>query len=348
MTIAENLRNACRGLGLAGAAFVLSTGLCHAATTRLLVYTGLENEQLAPYKKAFEADNPDIEIRWVKDSNGVITAKLLAEKNNPQADVVWGVAASSLLLLARQDLLLPYAPKGLDQLKPAFRDRNNPPAWVGMDAWMAAICFNTVEAKQKGLPRPASWADLALPIYKGQIVMPSPASSGTGFLAVSGWLQMMGDGAGWNYMDKLNENIASYIHSGSKPCKMAASGEYPIGISMEYAGAQQKNEGAPIDIILPREGTGWEIEATAIIKGGHNLDAAKRLADWAASKKASDLYAAFYAITAFPGGTKHMTNYPDDAEARMLPNNDFVWAAQNRDAILTKWSERYQGKTEAK
>ena len=340
MSFAARLAGAaCAVLVLAGAA---------EAATRLTVYTALENEQLAPYKKAFEADNPDIEIRWVRDSNGVITAKLLAEKNNPQADIVWGVAASSLLLLEQQGMLLPYAPQGVTSLKPNFRDAVDPPAWVGMDAWMAAICFNTEEAKAKGIPRPKSWADLASPVYKGQIVMPHPASSGTGFLAVSGWLQMMGDNPGWTYMDKLNDNIAAYIHSGSKPCKMVAAGEYPVGISMEYAGVQQKNEGAPIEVILPAEGTGWEIEATAIVKGGHNLDAAKRLADWAASARARDQYANFYPVTALPGAARRMANYPDEAESRMLAKNDFVWAASHRDAILAKWSERYQGKAEVK
>jgi len=341
MRLAAMLRNAaCAGL-------ILASGLA-AAATRLTVYTALENEQLAPYKKAFEADNPDIEIRWVRDSNGVITAKLLAEKNNPQADIVWGVAASSLLLLEQQDMLLRYAPKGVAAVKPAFRDSAEPPAWVGMDAWMAAICFNTEEARAKGLPRPKSWADLASPVYKGQIVMPHPASSGTGFLAVSGWLQMMGEAPGWSYMDKLNNNVAAYIHSGSKPCKMVAAGEYPIGISMEYAGVQQKNEGAPIEVILPPEGTGWEIEATAIVKGGHNLDAAKRLADWAASAKARDEYSSFYPVTALPGAARRLANYPDEAESRMLAKNDFIWAAAHRDSILAKWSGRYQAKSEDK
>jgi iron(III) transport system substrate-binding protein len=326
------------------AALVLAGGWAQAAT-RLTVYTALETEQLAPYKKAFEADNPDIEIRWVRDSNGVITAKLLAERNNPQADAIWGVAASSLLLLEKQGLLDPYAPKDVGAVKAAFRDTANPPAWVGMDAWMAAICFNAEEAKKKGLPKPKSWADLTSAIYKDQIVMPSPASSGTGFLAVSGWLQMMGDGPGWAFMDKLDANMAAYIHSGSKPCKMVAAGEYPVGISMEYAGVQQQNEGAPIEVILPAEGTGWEIEATAIVKGSHNADAAKRLADWAASAKARDQYARFYPITALPGAKALLANYPADAETH-LAKNDFAWAANNRDAILAKWTARYQGKSE--
>ena len=105
--------------------------------------------------------------------------------------------------------------------------------------------------------------------------MPNPASSGTGFLTVSGWMQTMGEEAAWAYMDRLNENIAAYTHSGSKPCKQAAAGEYPLGISIEYTGASLKSKGAPIDVILPKEGSGWDMEATAILKGAKNMEAAK-------------------------------------------------------------------------
>jgi len=335
-------------LGAAGATALLLSAFSADAATRLTVYTALENEQLAPYKKAFEADNPGIEIDWVRDSTGVVTAKLLAEKDNPQADAVWGLAASSLMILDSQGMLLPYAPKGVEQLKPVFRDAKPVPAWVGMDAWMAAICFNTVEAEKKKLPRPTSWADLLKPEYKGQIVMPNPASSGTGFLAVSGWLQTQGEAKGWGYMDRLNDNVALYTHSGSKPCKMAAAGEYAIGISIEYTGAQQKTKGAPIDVILASEGAGWEMEATAILKGTHKAEAAKALADWAATRKANEQYVNFYQVTAFPGVTKDTPNYPKDAEASMIKSNDFAWAAANRDRILEEWAKRYAAKSEPK
>lgn len=317
------------------------------AATKLTVYTALESEQLDPYKKAFEADNPGIEIQWVRDSTGIVTAKLMAEKNNPQADVVWGLAASSLIMLDTQGMLQPYAPKGVEALKSNFKDAKATPTWVGMDAWMAAICFNTVEAEKRGLPRPTSWADLLKPVYKGQIVMPNPASSGTGFLAVSGWLQMQGD-QGWKFMDSLDANVAVYTHSGSKPCKMAASGEYPIGISIEYTGAQQKTKGAPIDVIIAQEGSGWEMEATAIVKGTKNLDAAQKLADWAATKKANELYVNYYAVTAYPGVSKQMPNYPANAEMMMIKKNDFTWAAKNRDFILAEWTKRYDAKSEPK
>jgi len=229
--------------------------------TELTVYTAVEAEDLKRYAETFNKDHPEITINWVRDSTGIITAKLLAEKNNPQADVVWGLAATSLLLLKTEGMLEPYAPKGVEALDPKFVDKSSPPAWAGMDAWVAAICFNTVEAGKLGLPAPTSWKDLTNPVYKGHVIMPNPNSSGTGFLDVSSWLQMFGEADGWAYMDALHENIARYTHSGSKPCKMAGAGEIPIGVSFAFRGAKEKAAGAPIDIIVPSEGVGWDMEA---------------------------------------------------------------------------------------
>ncbi len=70
-----------------------------AAKATLTVYTAVEADDLKKYAARFNEDHPDIEIKWVRDSTGVITAKLLAEKANPQADVIWGLAATSLLVL---------------------------------------------------------------------------------------------------------------------------------------------------------------------------------------------------------------------------------------------------------
>ena len=128
----------------------------------------------AAFAETFNKDHPDIKINWVRDSTGVVTAKLLAEKNNPQADVVWGLAATSLMLLKTEGMLEPYAPKGVEMLDPKFVDSASPPQWTGMDAWIAAICFNTVEAEKAGVKAPTSWKDLLKPEYKGMIVMPNP------------------------------------------------------------------------------------------------------------------------------------------------------------------------------
>lgn len=316
------------------------------AATELTVYTALEPEDLKKYAERFNQDHPEIQIKWVRDSTGVITARLLAEKNHAQADAVWGLAATSLKLLQNESMLEAYAPKGVEKLNPLYRDTQNPPQWIGMDAWMAAICFNTVEAEKHKLPLPKTWQDLTNPIYKGHVVMPHPASSGTGYLDVSAWLQTFGEAKGWSYMDGLHQNIKSYTHSGSKPCKMAATGEAPIGISFAYRGAKEKSAGAPLELVFPSEGLGWEMEAAGIVKGSDQLDAAKTLMDWAASAKANQMYNEGYAIVAMPGVAKPVEHFPAEPE-KLLIKNDFDWAAENRSRILSEWQKRYENKAEA-
>ena len=158
-----------------------------AQKTKITVYTAAENDQIGPYKQAFEAAHNDVEIAWVRDSTGVITARLLAEKDNPRADVIWGLGASSVALFDSMGMLLPYSPKDVDKIKPVFRSDKKPPTWTGMDAWLAVMCYNTIEGPKKNMPKPTSWADLTNPVYKDAIVMPNPASSGTGYQAVYAW-----------------------------------------------------------------------------------------------------------------------------------------------------------------
>jgi iron(III) transport system substrate-binding protein len=317
------------------------------AQTELTVYTAVEAEDLKKYAARFNEDHPDIKINWVRDSTGVITARLLAEKENPQADVVWGLAGTSLLLLKNEGMLTPYAPEGLEKLSPKFRDRDETPSWVGMDAWMAAVCVNTIEAEKNNLPMPTSWQDLTKPVYRGHVVMPNPNSSGTGFLDVSAWLQLMGEDKGWEFMDGLHQNISRYTHSGSKPCKMAASGETSIGVSFAFRGARLKEKGAPLELVFPEEGLGWEVEATAIVDGTDKLEAAQTLVDWSITRQAMEMYNEGYAIVAMPGVAQPVEHFPANAEALII-DNDFGWAASNREAILTEWARRYDGKSEAK
>ena len=333
--------------GIAFGAVIWAPLSTQAGAEELTVYTAVEAEDLKKYAERFNKDHPDIQIKWVRDSTGIVTAKLLAEKNNPQADVIWGLAATSLLLLKTEGMLEPYAPKGVETLEKKFVDNSNPPHWVGMDAWVAAICFNTVEAEKHKIPAPKSWADLTKPEYKGHVVMPNPASSGTGFLDVSSWIQMFGEEKAWEYMDQLHENIARYTHSGSKPCKMAASGETVVGVSFAFRGAKEKANGAPIDIIIPEEGAGWDMEATAIVAGTSKLEAAKTLVDWSVSKQANEMYNEGYAVVAMPGVAKPVPHFPKETVERMIDNN-FEWAANNRSKILEEWSKRYDTKSEPK
>ena len=338
-----------RKLIAAMAAVVLAAiaGAAGAQKTQLLVYTALETDQIKAYQESFNKSYPNIELKFVRDSTGIITAKVLAEKANPQADIVIGVSASSMAVFNNEGMLLPYAPKGLDKIVPQYRDAKNPPAWVGMDVYGAAVCFNTVEAAKRKLPKPQSWKDLTKAVYKGQITMPHPSSSGTGYLDVIGWLQMWGEADAWKFMDALHENIAQYTHSGSKPCRQAGAGEFTIGVSFEYRAVTTKKSGAPIDIIFPSEGLGWDLEASGIVKGTKKLAAARSLMDWLATPGAMELYAKNFAVLAMPGVAKPLDFVPADYEKRLV-KNDFAWSAKNRDRILVEWNKRYNAKAEPK
>jgi iron(III) transport system substrate-binding protein len=332
-------------LGLAAASAVLAAAPAFAQKTELLVYTALETDQLKAYTESFQKTNPNIDLKFVRDSTGVITARLLAEKANPQADVIFGVAASSMEIFKAEGMLAPYAPAGFKTLNRRYSDAANPPSWVGQDVFAAVVCYNTVEGQKKGIPKPESWADLLKPAYKGQITMPNPASSGTGYFDVTAWLQTMGETGGWKYMDQLHENIAQYTHSGSKPCRQAGAGEFVVGISFDFRGNDVKTKGAPVDLVFPREGLGWDIEASGIVKTSKKMDAAKKLMDWVATKEANQAYAKNFAIVAHPEVKPALPHIPADLEARLI-KNDFAFAAKNRDRILSEWQKRYAAKSE--
>ena len=139
-----------------------------AQKTNVNIYTSLENDQLAPFKAAIEAAVPGVEVVWARDSTGVITARFLAEKDNPRADMVLGHAATALLLFEKMGLLETYKPAGVDALKAAFRDSTAPYAWTGMDAYLGVICFNTAEAGKANIKAPTTWKDLHQARIQGQ------------------------------------------------------------------------------------------------------------------------------------------------------------------------------------
>lgn len=315
----------------------------------ITVYTALEDEQVSDYLAKFNETYPDITVNVVRESTGIITAKLIAEKDNPQADLVWGTAASSMMVLDDMGALEPYEPEGCDRILPQFKSDKEVPTWVGIDAWETAFVVNTEELKKLGMEPEEikSYEDLLDPRLKGQIVMSNPNSSGTGFLTVSAILQLKGKDseAGWDYLDQLHENIAQYVHSGSKPAKMAASGECAVGISFGYAGISQRDKGAPVEVIFPEEGSGWDLEANALMKKEEINPAAYTFLDWAISDKAMDLYRVNYPIVTVEN-TGTYEGY-DSNPLDQLIDNDFSWAAENRENILNEWMEKYDSKSEA-
>jgi iron(III) transport system substrate-binding protein len=336
-------------LSLLAFVLVLSLGLVSCApepkNTKVVIYTAKENEEIEEFIPIAEAALPDLELEVLRLSTGDLTARLLAEKDNPQADLIWGTAATSMIIFKNEGMLEPYAPEGLDNLQASMVDSDSPPYWVGVDAYLTAFCVNTELADEYDLPMPSSWEDLLDPVYEGHLVMPNPASSGTGFMFVSSVLQGLGEDAGWDYLDGLDKNMAIYTKSGSKPCKMAGAGEFPIGISFAFVAARLQKDGAPLDYALPSEGAGFEVEANALMKGAKNPEGAKQFLDWAISDEAMGLYAKYFAVVSKPGFPVP-EGMPADTPDRLFPM-DFQWSSDHRDGILEDWNTRFAAKTES-
>ncbi|MEG0297594.1 MAG: putative 2-aminoethylphosphonate ABC transporter substrate-binding protein [Clostridium sp.] len=308
----------------------------------LTIYTAIEEEYVNEYLADFKEKNPDIKLNVIRDSSGVVSAKLMLEKDNPRADVAWGIPASSVLLLEKYDLFAPYESQYLANLDNKFYDTTNEvPTWAGISAWMTAFTVNIDELNKKGLNTPTSYEDLLDSRYSSSIIMPNPASSGTGFLTVSAWLQIMGEEKGWEFMDKLNSNIKEYSHSGSAPTKQAAKGEAILGIGMDFMSFQMESKNDKIITILPQEGSGWELEVISLVKKDNIKPAAKKFYDWALSPEVMAMYAKYRSLVTEIGYLPESAEkYPIGVNEQMIENN-LIWASENRTRILREWEQRY-------
>jgi iron(III) transport system substrate-binding protein len=338
-----------RAVTLATVLAALTISAIPSRAGELIVYSSIDPEEVAVYRDGFANAHPEINLQIQRSSTGTTTARIVAEKDNPKHDVIFRLANTSLILFAQMGILHPYKPAGIEKLHPRFTDhRNNPPQWVGHNAYMAAICYNTVESKKHDLPKPVSWQDFIKPVYRTQLAAPNPKASGTGFINLAAFWHLWGEDKAFAYMDALNENMKFYLNSGSAPCVKAASGEVPIAMSWDYRATKLINEGAPIEFLVMQEGMGWDLEGSAIMKAAEargRLEDAKKFIDWTISDDAMRLYNKTFAIIGRPDLAQpekgRITN-PMDA----VVDYDFEKIADNRNRLIEKWLSRYEGKVQ--
>lgn len=311
------------------------------AKEKVTVYTSLETDEIVKYQDVARKDLPDLEINIIRLSTGELGARMLAEKDNPQADCIWGWAVTNMEQFIPAGMLVPYRAKGVEKLDKRFVHGKD--FYAGVDMYIAAFCVNTKVAKEKNLPMPKGWNDLLDPRFKGLIAMPNPVASGTGFLQVASILQMYGakEGKedGWEFLKKLDKNMGQYIKSGSRPAKMTAQGEFAVGCSFDFVVGEQKKQGFPVEFVFPIEGAGYEVEANALLKGAKNPNAAKAFLDWAVSPNAMKAYSEFKLGVTLPG-IPTRPDMPRLTEIKLYPM-DFAWQAKNRDDILKKWESLF-------
>lgn len=316
------------------------------AKDQVVVYTSLESEEVVDYLELAKKELPDLDIQAIRLSTGELGARMLAERENPQADCIWGWAVTNMSEFVPKGMLKPYKPKGWDKIPAKFKDPDG--YWTAIDLYAAAFVPNTKVLEEKGLPMPKGWNDLLNPAYKGMLIMPNPASSGTGFLQVASLLVLLDpdyknkpveENKAWDFLKELDKNMGQYIKSGSKPAKLTAAGEYAIGCSFAFVYSSLKKKGFPVALVMPEEGAGYELEANALLKGARHEKAAMKFLDWAISQSAMKRYATFKLGVTYPG-----IPGPEDLpalETIKLAPMDFPWQSENREKILEVWQNLF-------
>ena len=277
-------------------ALALAQGL----TGKLVLYTSQPNTDAQQTVDAFKAKHPGVDVTFVRDGTPKILAKLSAEfeAGQPQADVLLIADSVTMEGLKKEDRLLAHEKADVSAYPSGTHDPQK--FWFATKLITTGIAYNT-----KAGFKPTSWADLTRPEVKGQLVMPSPLTSGAALIhaaTLTGHIE-----GGWKYYEDLKENEAVAGGGNGDVLKQVAGGQKLYGVIVDYMPIREKAKGAPIEFVFPKEGVSAVSEPVAILKTTKNPDAARAFVDFVLSKEGQELalkqgYIAAHPAVALPAG----------------------------------------------
>ncbi len=297
-------------------------------------------------KEEFEKEF-GITVNYVRMSTGEALARLEAEKDNPQFDIMWGGPIDTYISGKETGVFEPYESPNVDNLldKGKYLDPEN--YWAGI--YVGSLGFATNEeflADNPGLEAPKSWDDLLKPEFEGQLLVAHPSTSGTSYTALATVLQLLGEEEGWNYLNDYANQVLQFTKSGSAPAKFVGAGEGAVGVVFSHDIVKQIEAGLPLVLSFPEDGTGYEIGGMSIVKGAQHPDAAQKWFDWALTSEAQALGPKYKAYQA-PTVSGVDLAYPELLEVNLI-DYDFQWAGENKKDFVDKFSNEIAGADELK
>ena len=273
------------GTGIAAAAVVALLGWASdaAAQQRGIVIYSANDATLNKLVATEFAKETGVPADVVSAGSGVVMKRIETEKDRPQGDIVWGVSRS--LLQTNAQHFQAYASQHKAAVPAEFRDPED--RWIGTNLHLLVILQNTKSVPEAQGPK--SWDDLTQAKWKGNIAFTDPANSGSAYSNVTLLVDMWGGGnAGWDKVSKLIANT-KMLNRSSLVFQGVGNGEYGLGISLEYAGYLWANNGAPVKVIYPSDGTIAQMEGVAIIKNGPNTEGARKFVDYVNRKDVREM-----------------------------------------------------------
>jgi len=324
-------------------ALALAAPLPAAAQGELVVYCTVQEEWCRPMVTAFEKAT-GIKVSMTRKSSGEFYAQLKAEAANPRGDIWWGGTGDPHLQAAEEGLTEPYkSPKMAELQDWAVRQWDvSKGRTVGVYAGALGYSYNVDQLKKKNIAEPKCWSDLTKPAFKDEIQVANPNSSGTSYTMLATFVQLMGEDKAFDYMKALHKNVNQYTKSGAAPARAAATGESMVGITFQHDAVVQAIGGAPVKIVSPCEGTGYEIGSMSIVKGAKNMENAKKWYDWALGAEAQSIGAQAKVSYQVPSNKNASAppQAPKFSEIKLI-NYDFAkyGSSAERTRLLTKWDK---------
>ena len=322
-------------------AFALAAPLTAAAQGELVVYCTVQEEWCRPMMAAFEKAT-GIKVLMTRKSSGEFYAQIKAEAANPRGDIWWGGTGDPHLQAAEEGLTEPYKSPRMAELQDwAVRQwEASKGRTVGVYAGALGYSYNTPQLAKKGIPEPKCWADLTKPAFKDEVQVANPNSSGTSYTMLATFVQLWGEEKAFDFLKALHRNINQYTKSGAAPARAAATGESLVGITFQHDAVVQKVNGAPVTIVSPCEGTGYEIGSMSIIKGAKNMENAKKWYDWALSPEAQNVGPSAKVSYQVPSNRNASAppGSPNLSEIKLI-NYDFAkyGSSAERTRLLKRW-----------
>jgi len=313
----------------------------HAAGGRLVVYCSAQNTMCEQETLAFEKKY-GIKTSFIRGGTGSILARIEAEKNNPQGDVWYGGTLDPHSQAGEMDLLEAYQSPNLQFIPDTLKDPAKRKGNYSSAIYLGILGFgvNTERLQKLGLPVPKCWKDLTDPKYKNEIQAADPQSSGTAYTQIATFIQLWGEDDAFKYLKDLHKNVSQYTKSGNTATRNTARGEASIGIGFLHEHSLEREKGAPVELVVPCEGTGYEIGGVSVIKGARNPENAKLFVDWALSKEAQELsWKKGETHQILTNSEAEMSPYSLDFKSVNLIDYDFdkYGASDLRKRLIDKW-----------
>lgn len=243
--------------------FFLLFDVTKSSSNTVIIYTPMEQFRSDELKKQLNEKFPDLSIHIMYMSTGKTAAKISIEKESTDADII--MALDTAYMEKIDDYLeFPYPYSHLEYLPEFSSTEKNYLIW---DRETGSIIVNTDVLEKNDLPVPYTYEDLLNPIYRNQIAMPDPKSSGTGYFFYKSLVNQWGEKKTLEYFDRLAPNVKQFTESGSGPIKLLIQKEVAIGMGLTFLGVNEKNNGNPFEILTPEYGSPYFLTGVAMVKG---------------------------------------------------------------------------------